>query len=493
MEPIVLIHGYSAESADTTNAAIASIYGTLPKSLKDIYGRNAVVEINLGRYISLEDGITVDDISRALDRALRTDYPALLQGNFHVIIHSTGALVIRNWIRKFSPKPSPVSKLIYLAGANLGSGWAHIGKGQLAKWARFVFQGGTERGVQVLDALELGSDWTLDLHLHFLQTGNSMAADYGVYESVIVGTQADVKWFEIPIRYAKEDGSDGVVRVSASNVNFNYLRFGPSADALEIDWDEASRQQDRHLDRSGKRKPFYELKELSQPGVNTRPEVPLGIPFRCAHSGAEMGIVSGTAPRKQVLRLVQMALDSKPGTWPDLVAAFQKETDTTYQNALEREAPAWWKKWLDDPRAQYDHHAQVVFRIRDQDKRPVTHFDVFFDSTQADTNSRPIQTLFEDKHLNEKTPHILTFYLRTDAFVAKSKKWVPQVPEVKMCALEVSAVEPETGEILYLPLRLELSTDQLVQWIQGHRTTVIDIELLRLPSPGVFRLVPFRG
>jgi hypothetical protein len=206
-----------------------------------------------------------------------------------------------------------------------------------------------------------------------------------------------------------------------------------------------------------------------------------------------MGIVSGSAPRKQVLKLVQMALDAKPGTWPDLVAAFQKETDTTYQNALEREAPAWWKKWLDDPRAQYDHHAQVVFRIRDQDRRPVAHFDIFFDSAQADTNSRPIQTLFEDKHLNEKTPHILTFYLRTDAFVSKSKKWVPQVPEVKMCALEVSAVEPETGEILYLPLRLELSTDQLVQWIQGHRTTVIDIELLRLPSPGVFRLVPFRG
>ena len=120
MEPIVLIHGYSAESKDTTEAAIASIYGALPKSLKAIYDRNAVVAINLSRYVSLEDGITVDDISRALDRALRTDYPKLLQGRFHVIIHSTGALVIRNWIRKFSPKPSPLANLVYLAGANLG-------------------------------------------------------------------------------------------------------------------------------------------------------------------------------------------------------------------------------------------------------------------------------------------------------------------------------------------------------------------------------------
>jgi len=493
MEPIVLIHGYSAESKTTSAADIASIYGSLPKSLKQIYGRSSVVEINLSRYISLEDGITVDDISRALDRALKTDFSKLLNSKFHVIIHSTGALVIRNWIRKFSPKPSPISNLIYLAGANLGSGWAHIGKGQLAKWARFVFQGGAERGVQVLDALELGSDWTLDLHLHFLQHGNTMTADYGVYESVIVGTQADVNWFSIPIRYAKEDGSDGVVRVSASNVNFNYVRFGPTAAALETNWQEASRQLDRHLDREGNRKQYYEVKETSHPGADARPVVPFAIPFGCAHSGDKMGIVSGSGPKKQVLKLLQLGLEAQPDSWPNLTTAFENETNETYKKALTEEAPAWWKKWLDDPRAQYDHHAQVVFRLRDQDKRPIPHFDIFFESAQEDTKARPIQTLFEDKHLNEVSPNILMFYLRTDAFTSKSKGWIPLVPEVKMCALEITAVEPETDEILYLPLRLELSTDQLLQWIQGHRTTIIDVELLRLPSPTVFMSVPFRG
>ena len=339
MEPIVLIHGYSAESKDTTPAGIAAIYGNLPKSLKQIYGANSVVEINLGRYISLEDGITIDDISRALDRALKADFPKLLQDKFHVIIHSTGALVIRNWIRKFSPKPSPLRNLIYLAGANFGSGWAHIGKGQLAKWARFVFEGGAERGVQVLDALELGSDWTLDLHLHFIQTGNAMVADYGVFESVIIGTQADVKWFEIPIRYAKEDGSDGVVRVSAGNVNFNYVRFGPTQDALAMDWAEASRQHDLHLDREGKRSSFYEIKELSESGTANRPAAPMAIPFKCAHTGDEMGIVSGKAPQKQVLKLVRLGLEAQPASWPGLVDAFNKETDSTYENALEQEAP----------------------------------------------------------------------------------------------------------------------------------------------------------
>ena len=493
MEPIVLIHGYSAESKGMDAAAIATIYGSLPQSLKRIYGQNAVVEINLSRYISLEDGFTVDDISLALDRALKTDFARLLKGRFHVIIHSTGALVIRNWIRKFSPKPSPIKNLIYLAGANFGSGWAHIGKGQMAKWARLVFQGGSERGVQILDALELGSDWTLDLHLYFLEPENSMTDVYRIYESVIVGTQADVKWFDIPIRYAKEDGSDGVVRVSASNVNFNYVRFTPTAAARRIDWDTASKQKAQHLDRTGKRTEFYEIKTASLPGAKGRAVVPLAIPFQCAHSGDKMGIVSGSLPQKQVLRLIQLGLEAQPDTWPNLVAAFQKETDDTYKNALEQEAPPWWKKWLDDPRAQYDHHAQLIFRVRDQEGRPVPHYDIFFASKQGNAKARPVQTLFEDKHVNGLNSNIINFYLRTDAFDAGQKRWVPQVPEVKDCALEITAVEPQTGLILYLPLRLELDTDQLTQWVQGDRTTLIDVELLRLPSPDVFKIVPYAG
>lgn len=493
MEPIVLIHGYSAESKDSTPEAIAGVYGTLPKSLRQLYGGSSVVEINLGRYISLEDGITVDDIARALDRALKTDYQRLLQGRFHVIIHSTGALVIRNWIRKFSPKPSPIKNLAYLAGANFGSGWAHIGKGQLAKWGRMVFQGGAERGIQVLDALELGSDWTIDLHLHFLETGNDMARDYSICEAVIVGTQADASWFEVPIHYAKEDGSDGVVRVSASNLNFNYIRFGPSKAALDTDWAQATQQQDRHLARSGRRTSFYEVKRLSLPGQAGRAVVPLAIPFRCAHSGDDMGIVSGARAQKQVLRLIDQALSAQPGTWPGLVSVFERETDSTYDSALEQEAPTWWKKWLDDPRSQYDRHAQVIFRLRDQDLRPVTHFDIFFESPQQDARSRPIQTLFEDKHVNQVSPNIIVFYLRTDAFASKSKGWVARVPEVKSCALEITAVEPQTGEILYLPFRLELSANQLTQWVQGHRTTIMDVELLRLPSPSVFKLASYQA
>lgn len=492
MEPIVLIHGYSAESQETTKSAIEQIYGTLPKALRDQYGREAVVEIDLSRYISLEDGVTVDDISRALDRALREEFSRLLKGPFHVIVHSTGALVIRNWIRRFSKKLSPIRNLIYLAGANLGSGWAHIGKGQLAKWAGLVFQAGAERGVRVLDALELGSDWTLDLHLHFLRPGFTMAGDYKVYEHVIIGTQADVKWFTIPIRYAKEDGSDGVIRVAASNLNFHYLRFGPTAGALALTWKEAATQASKHAARRGERKALYELKESSRPGLAGRPEVPFAISYESAHSGDEMGIVTGSLPRPQVLRLLTTALETRPPQWPARVETFRQETDATYQKALTAQAPAWWSKWLDEPRAQYDPHAQLVFRIRDQDGRSVPHYDIFFDSVRSKTDpSLAIRRLFEDKHVNDLSPHIITFYLRTNPFSKEQNTWVPKVPEVNGCFLEVSAVEPQTGEILYLPMRFEFTPEQLNTWLVGHRTTVIDVELLRLPSPEIFRLVRY--
>jgi hypothetical protein len=146
-----------------------------------------------------------------MDRALKAEHSDLLKNGFHVIIHSTGALVVRNWIRKFSPKPSPINNLIHLAGANFGSGLAHIGKGQLSRWGRLIFSG-TGRGTQILDELEFGSWKTLDMHLHFLRQGNDMLNDYQVQEFCIIGSQTLSFLRPIPIRYVKEDSADNTVR-----------------------------------------------------------------------------------------------------------------------------------------------------------------------------------------------------------------------------------------------------------------------------------------
>jgi pimeloyl-ACP methyl ester carboxylesterase len=511
MEPILFIHGYSAESADDKFDSVKAIYGdqkakpnlNLPDALRDALGAGApaVFEIDLSRYVSLDNGVNLDDIARALELALRADFPHLLTGaeGFNVIVHSTGALVVRNWLRLFSAKPSKIKRLIYLAGANFGSGWAHIGKGQLAQWARFVFEHGADAGIKVLDALELGSNQTLDLHLSFLQEGCSMVGSFGVREAVVIGSQPHVSWFEVPVRYAKEDGSDGVVRVSACNVNFHYLRLAPRDRAHSL----GPEKVDDYLNDFRARKPdlmqYYEIADASRPGDVKRPEVPFAIPYQASHSGKETGIVSGAAPRVQVLRLLKTALNTAPADWQGLVQTFADETANTLDRVTKFNAPKWWQKWIFDTRKQYDAHAQVVFRLRDQDGRPVEHYDIFFNSVSGKRDtSLPFNSLIEDKHLNSH-PNIFVLYLRTSTYQGKmqpgdvpdalNKNWVMRVPQVNGCILEVSAVEPETGLVRYLPMRFEFTPEQLTSWLVGHRTTIIDIELLRLPQRQVYTIL----
>ena len=96
MEPILLIHGYSSEGK---NNSAKEIYGSLPNELRKLFGRQNVRDINLSRWISLNDGITLDDVSLAMERALRAEHADILDSGFNIIIHSTGALVVRNWIK----------------------------------------------------------------------------------------------------------------------------------------------------------------------------------------------------------------------------------------------------------------------------------------------------------------------------------------------------------------------------------------------------------
>ncbi len=491
MKPIVLIHGYSAESKKLTPEAISGIYGDLPDALRREYGADNVIEIDLARYISLDDGISLDDIARAMHRELNDHYPHLLSGGFHAVVHSTGALVIRNWLRKFSSRPSPLQNLVYLAGASFGSGWAHIGKTQFAKWGRLVF-GANERGVRILDGLEFGSDWTIDLQRHFLKPENSLPEVFAVYEHLIIGSQSNVDWFVIPVRYAKEDGADGVVRVPAGNLNFNYVNFSPTAAARETPWPEARRHQQKQMRRSKEMEAaHYEVKEISRPGANGRKEIPFAIPFECAHMGKEMGIVTGSKPRTQVMKLIDLAIRSEPDTWQGRIGEYRKETASTYEQVKSaNKKPSWFRKWVSQPLAQYDRHAQIIFRLRDQDGRPVRHYDIFFDSVRHKRDkSLPLRELMEHKHINSVSPNIIVFYLRTNAFNTRKGDWIPRVPDVNGSFLEVTAMEPETDEIVYLPFRYQFSREELIDFIQPDRTTVIDIELLRIPSDKVYTMV----
>ncbi len=478
MKPIVLIHGYSSEGK--SNSA-ADIYGTLPADLRREFGANQVLDVNLSRWISLSDGVALDDVSFAMERALNSPkFRHLLRGGFNVVIHSTGALVVRNWLRLFPRKPSPVACLVHLAGANFGSGLAHVGRGTLVRWSRQIFQG-VDPGARVLDELEFGASKTLDLHLHFLQPGHRLAEDYGVREFCLIGSQTLNGLRFVPIRYVKEDSADNTVRTSACNLNFNHVTVKPTAAARQL----SAARVDHHVASRLAGEPIsrecydFDLSALA----DERPAIPFAVLYETAHFGAELGIVHGSKTRRKVLPLLVDAL-SAPDTGTsqaELAARWHKVTARTLQRAgrLKGRLTDW------NRRAQYEGHSQLIFRLRDQYGADVAEHDITFKSGGGRGRER-LEWMIEDKHTNRLNPGTTTFYLRTQQFVEK----VPtsRLDRVAPLDLEITGCETQSRDIRYLPVRVRLSAANLRRMLQPFRTTLVDVELMRLPSGNVFRV-----
>jgi len=489
MLPILLIHGYSAEGKKNP---VHKIYGQLPKLLRKELGSEMVEELNLSRWISLSDGISLDDVSFAMERALRSDYPHLLSSGFHVIIHSTGALVVRNWIKKHSAKPSPIHNIVHLAGANFGSGLAHIGRGQLSRWGRFIFSG-IQSGTKVLQELEFGSWKTLDLHCHFLQPNNDIYRDYNVQEFCLIGSQTfsgtlkDVMQL-IPIRYVKEDSCDNTVRASSCNLNFNYIPVKPVEKTKQLNAKQlltlVNKREKNTLVKSSYYQ--YDLQYLNA----ARTQIPFGLLYETAHFGADIGIVDGIKNRRHVLPFIKMALktDRNPVAYQKTAQRFSALTDKTLQRAsrLKRGLFSWNKQ------AQYEGHLQVIFRIRDQFGNPVEYNDITFNSVkESPADSRLcLEHMIEDRHDNDQHKGTTTFYLRVVQHNTKYEqpKWQDLLENLSPLHVEVTAYEPDSNEIAYVPLNIELSSRDLRYILQVYCTTIIDITMVRLPTETVFAI-----
>lgn len=484
MEPILLIHGYGSEDGTATSRrGAAQIYKGLATWLSREYPSNEVFELDLTRWISLEDGIAIDDVSRAMDRALRGEFSHLMERTFHVIIHSTGALVVRNWVQRFAPQQQPIRNLIYLAGANFGSGWAHVGGNRLARWGRELFAG-SEAGKRILDALELGASETIDLHLALLDGGGSMT-DRGIREFVIIGSQPNARWFERPIRFAKEDGSDGVVRVAGANLDFLHAKFAVNAEGLKVTTSDVVRLRER--ERLPRDAVYYSRVSESLPGDDGRDRVPLAIPYNTAHSGGDYSVVYGSANREFVQPLIKRALETRNvAQWRSQVDYFADVTSESREMSKRRPftgrpAERGWER----PQ-QYDGHSQVIVRLFDEDENTIDDYDIFFGSEPAEGFTTDVSDLIEHTHRNNKTPNVLVFFLRTERW--DGAKWVNRLDELQSLTLEIESNEPQTDNIQYVPFVLPLDRGGVKKWIVPHATTILDIEMRRVPADNVFRI-----
>ena len=124
MTTLVFVHGWSVTSTST--------YGQLPQQLQQQRrgGRHAAdagATSGCREYVSFDDAVTMADLVRAFDHALRDLH--LLDASFACITHSTGGPVVREWLRAQRETPRQPQHDPAQPPGDAGAGQFRLGAG----------------------------------------------------------------------------------------------------------------------------------------------------------------------------------------------------------------------------------------------------------------------------------------------------------------------------------------------------------------------------
>ena len=416
-ERVFLIHGWSVSDTTTYQA----LHKKLAENGFDLH------EIYLGRYVSLEDEVEIRDIARALQRALEEQLGKDWTTPFHIITHSTGALVSKQWIvshytGKFAAK-KPLRNIVFLAGPHFGSRLAHHGHSMLAQAA---YLGDT--GKQVLNALELGSEFSWQINHAWLDSPNWKTK--GVRPYNLIGDRVVKPWTQafqakiFPAGY--EQGSDMVVRVAAGNLNFK--RFELSH-------------------RTKKLKPIGAIEQI-----------PFGVLADYTHSGPDHGIMnsitSRSTPQNHLgLRLILKCLNVK--------------TNAHYAGARDALATETRKT-----RRKRPGFAQLDFRFLDEDGHPVVDY-AFKLGAVVNDKPKPSKTVVHT-HKNTTAENHFTAFIQIKALEPKYAYFIQIESKVK------------SDLVGYEKFEIAAPIQQITELVTEDQTTQIDIILSREPSSNLF-------
>ncbi|CAM4446057.1 MAG: hypothetical protein LEGION0398_MBIBDBAK_00660 [Legionellaceae bacterium] len=210
--PLLIIHGWSDHSTSFINLS-----QLLQKELKQ-----EIHYFNLADYLSMDDEITFDDIITAMEHAWHKSQLPTKPYSVDVIAHSTGGLIIRDWIcRNFTPENCPIKHLVMLAPATFGSGLAHKGQAFIGRVVKgFTNEKMFQVGEKILQGLELGSDYSWNLAM---QDRFGTLDYYGPGKILCTVLIGDTGYTGISAA-ANEKGTDGVIRIAAANMNCSFLK-----------------------------------------------------------------------------------------------------------------------------------------------------------------------------------------------------------------------------------------------------------------------------
>ncbi|MEI7038046.1 phospholipase [Fulvimonas yonginensis] len=461
MTTVVFVHGWSVTSTATYGAMpqrvqeAASAAG-LPLILRDLW---------LSEYVSFDDTVTMGDLVRAFDRALRDLH--LATGSFACITHSTGGPVVREWLRAQRDKPGSystirLSHLVMLAPANFGSALAKLGKGTLGRLKAWF--DGVEPGRRILDWLELGSAASLSLNLDHIH-GTDPAA-HGQYQFVLTGDRPDRSLYDHLNSYTGEDGSDGVVRIASANLNARHAVLavpggsrGATADGLSL-------------------------------SLLRGPRCAFKLIAGASHSGHDQGILAAAAPAT-VDAIVRCLRVNDAAAYAALCDAFDAENRARDADKVELEpvGPFAPRVHIHDPRSM------LVLRLTDESGEPLIGAGFLFTAgPEASLDQLPAGFL-SDRQANSADPCTITLFLNHALLAGDARVPDPRNPRRTLRPVVAShrpygaRVQPAdlTG-LVHHALAASAADEDLFALFGPHETTVLDVVLPRKVHQGVFRL-----
>jgi hypothetical protein len=461
MTTLVFVHGWSVSNTST--------YGQMPQQLQQQAASTGVTltlaNIWLSEYVSFDDAVSMADVVRAFDHALRDLH--LTDVSFDCITHSTGGPVVREWLRAQRDKPGSYSTirlghLVMLAPANFGSALAQLGKGVLGRLKSWF--DGIQPGQRILDWLELGSVESLSLNLDHIHGPDPLTSDHFLF--VLIGDRPDRALYDHLNSYTGEDGSDGVVRIAAANLNARHALLtiqgnpvGNAVDTLTLNL------------QQGPRCAFKLIADAS-------------------HSGAAHGILQSAAAATitAILRCLQIRTAAD---YAALCTAFDDENAQRDANKVELDpaGPFSPRVHIHDPRSM------LIVRLNDEAGEPLTGAGFLFTAgAQASPDMMPDDFMI-DRQANSKARTTITLFLN-HALLAGDARVADPTNTRKTLRAAVASHRPyganvqptDLAGLVHHALAKTAAADDLFTMLGPHQTTVLDVVLPRKIQEGVFRL-----
>lgn len=449
--PTLILHGWSDTSAS---------FKSIGEFLR---GQGVpVTDIYLGDYLSLFDEITPFDLGQAMARALAARGIPTGRHSFNVVLHSTGGLVVREFLRQFcrdaAGRPdatlSPIRNVVMLAPANFVSPIARLGKSMAGRLFKgWKWDGLFQTGAGLLHALEVGSPYGFELaEADLFDPAFPIFDPAPVAVTVLVGTSAFANTLK---QIAHVNGSDGTVCVATASMNARLI-------AVDFAEPDAPRLTER---------------------PRTTPELALGV-FDRDHTT----ICRPEAKAQQAAwrRLVLAGLTVDAAGYAAHVAACAALTRATFEGGRARR--------LVKERNWFHEYQNVVFRAHDQHGHPINDYFIEFYQDIGDPRDRVAAKvhgeILEDVKVHTQAANHRSFYFDITDLLADQAAH----PELSL-QFSIVAAHPSARVFYRNPTEapgvgITVFDKRSANLLRPNSTLLIDLTLYRDPSDVVFKIKP---